>query len=868
MKICALRVASCGRFDSPVAIEGFSGGLDVMVGPNELGKSTLLRALKAALFERHTTRKAEIEALRPYGGGAPLIEVDFEIAGRRWRLRKQFLAERTAELAALGGGSVARGADAESELERLLGVGNGAARFPLLWLDQGGTLAEAAPGEKAGEILRSAISREVSSAAGGDRARRLKARVQAVLAELVTPGRGQKRGRYLAAQREVEACEAGLAKAQQALAGVEDLLGRLGHLDEQARLAGDAAVRSARLRRIADAEAHLAEARESIASRDRARLAVAETRATHDTAAAVARTYCESLDEVVRLAAEAAADEAAADALGTDLPTAAAACAGLEQQLEAGRRDLAAAEAELAAVRTRQRHQELSERCQRAEAANRRAGELRLSLGGLPASDGPIREARRLASRIGEAEARLEARSAAVTISYVAGGEGRIRLAGRAVGQGERIVADAPLELEIEGVGRVTIAPGTAPDQAVLRDGLAADRRALTSILAASGGGDVAALEARHQQARQVMAELSEAEAHLSALAPLGLDRLADELAALGPASHGDTMRLPLPEEASVKAAIERLRGNVAALAGLLSVRRVEVERMGRDEAARTARTNERARRLSALEAGLPPVPDREAKRLASELAAATASRAYDEALRLLSAWEGRAPDATGFTRLEADLMAARDAVMRADRDEAALAAERARVEGALESAQREDVAAETAFTEAAAIRARANLADIAEEVAALQLLDSELAAEEARLTSLYVEPVTSRLAPYLEVVLPDAAIELGDGYRVAAVARGGRSEALAQLSDGTREQIAVIVRLGFARLLADQGMAVPLVLDDALVYSDDARIASMHRALEMAALAHQVIVLTCREQSFAGLAGHRLRLASWQPRS
>jgi hypothetical protein len=53
--------------------------------------------------------------------------------------------------------------------------------------------------------------------------------------------------------------------------------------------------------------------------------------------------------------------------------------------------------------------------------------------------------------------------------------------------------------------------------------------------------------------------------------------------------------------------------------------------------------------------------------------------------------------------------------------------------------------------------------------------------------------------------------------------------------------------------------------LDDALVYSDDQRIAAMHRALEAAAQAHQVIVLSCREQSFAGLDGNRVALVPWR---
>ncbi len=94
-----------------------------------------------------------------------------------------------------------------------------------------------------------------------------------------------------------------------------------------------------------------------------------------------------------------------------------------------------------------------------------------------------------------------------------------------------------------------------------------------------------------------------------------------------------------------------------------------------------------------------------------------------------------------------------------------------------------------------------------------------------------------------------------------------GRSEAeaLAQLSEGTQEQLAVLARLGLGRLMADTGTPAPLILDDALVYSDDARIEQMFAALKLAAQSHQVLVLTCRERTFAGLGGHRIAIGAWR---
>ena len=96
MKIRAIRLREVGIFREPVAIEGLSGTLDVLAGANELGKSTILRALERLFLAKHTAAGRDIERLRPHAGGAPLIEADFEAQGRVWRLRKSGRSSRYA----------------------------------------------------------------------------------------------------------------------------------------------------------------------------------------------------------------------------------------------------------------------------------------------------------------------------------------------------------------------------------------------------------------------------------------------------------------------------------------------------------------------------------------------------------------------------------------------------------------------------------------------------------------------------------------------------------------------------------------------------------------------------------------------------
>jgi len=63
--------------------------------------------------------------------------------------------------------------------------------------------------------------------------------------------------------------------------------------------------------------------------------------------------------------------------------------------------------------------------------------------------------------------------------------------------------------------------------------------------------------------------------------------------------------------------------------------------------------------------------------------------------------------------------------------------------------------------------------------------------------------------------------------------------------------------------MLAERGLEVPIIMDDALVFSDDDRIERMFDALSRAGQRQQVIVLTCRIRAFARLGGRQLSIVS-----
>ena len=74
---------------------------------------------------------------------------------------------------------------------------------------------------------------------------------------------------------------------------------------------------------------------------------------------------------------------------------------------------------------------------------------------------------------------------------------------------------------------------------------------------------------------------------------------------------------------------------------------------------------------------------------------------------------------------------------------------------------------------------------------------------------------------------------------------RGTEAGDFDTLSFGAREQMGVISRLAYADLLKEAGRPTLIILDDALVHSDERRLAQMKRVLFDAAQRHQVLLFT-----------------------
>ena len=152
-------------------------------------------------------------------------------------------------------------------------------------------------------------------------------------------------------------------------------------------------------------------------------------------------------------------------------------------------------------------------------------------------------------------------------------------------------------------------------------------------------------------------------------------------------------------------------------------------------------------------------------------------------------------------------------------------------------------------------------------EVAVLQRLSGALEAARFQARELYLKPVMAELKPLLGLLFDDVSITFDDRTLLPqTILRNGLEEEINRLSGGMREQLSVLTRLAFARLLARDGRPAPVILDDALVYSDDDRIEKMVDALHRQARDQQIIVFSCRQRAFQRLGGNVLQMTDWEP--
>lgn len=891
MKIRSIAVNQFKKFTTPMCLDGIGDGLNVVVGPNEMGKSTLLDALRAALFEKYSSKAQPIAALQnDRNQAAPVVELAFEVDDGLYRIKKRFLKKPYAQLLCPDGRKL-EGDEAEETLRDLLGFdepGKMGAKpetlgmWNVLWVQQGQSFGTLDLPDSARLNLHNALETEVGEVLGGKRGKALPDAVEKQLSELVTSN-GRPRGVYkdLAEETEIARSDlqelqgrrSDLSRALEELETAQETLERLSSGEQDLKDKED-------LERARASHAELAK----LESRIEAAATEVELKKRDLEQAELAFAERSKLKEQIKFDAEAVevAKGRLEEVRQLDLD--------LKMQIESLRREyreaeVGVSEAEkavslarrvLTAVQRRRRVRELQGRYEKAHEAELKQRAAQQAASAILVNDENMETIRQAAHKMDIARSRLSAAATLVSFDMPSDRLTEIEVDGSALAE-DRTSVEAVEEttISVPDYGNITVQPAIRDQDKLIAQQREA-KEALNAALEDCGANSVDAakqqLTIREKLLRDLELARQEAELHAPATDEYeaGANPLADHISGLKTILERELAELgieSLPSEKEAETDLEttqesaeQAKETLNAARAALSGPEEERSRLQTEFGSVRTRYEDRKERLEKLESGLTETEEQasdddlnaavaEAKKILEDQEKAVSKLAEEREGETLLQLEAR------ISRLEIALQDRRDKLTDLKERIAGLRSHIEALEGVGldEAMQQKEREVELSGDQ---------LRRYEREVAVLSLLLSTLRSAESEAKERYLSPVLKRVRPYLQQLFPGAEIEINEDLRIVGVVReGDYVESFEHLSMGTQEQIAVLVRLAFAEMLVEQGHPATIVLDDALVFSDDRRMGRMFDILNMVAKQVQIVVLTCREQLFEGVGGRHLSL-------
>ncbi|MCL3882991.1 chromosome segregation protein SMC [Marivita sp. GX14005] len=865
MRLRSITLKDVRRFIEPVRIDGITDGVNVLCAPNEFGKSTVFDALRALFFVPHGSTKKDIKHLRPHAGGAPEVSVEVQTPDGLFVISKRWFGKSAAKVMR-GDVLIAQADEAEAWISRLLGGGDGGPSG-LLWVRQGllglsdGEKSEQTTALEARRDLLSSVTGEVETMTGGRRMDAALARChEELFAYATATGRPKAGGPWSDAIQEVETLSADRDKLASQVELLQSALDeRRRHRDELADLEAPDAV-AERKSRLDAAEAAFAAAEAYTGKVKAAEQALQTATLVADRARQElkvlrdARIEKSASETAERLASEhlvKAQDELARHEKA--LAEATKAHDEAEEERKHADTLVRRIQAQTSATAARERRAELEERIEKARSCREKV-EAAKATASVGPDDRQMEKLRGLSAALTTARALRDSTATRVTMRYAPNRAGHVQQAGKALADGRELAIHTDTVLHLEGLGELTVHPGERPADIGDVSQAEADLAEALTWLGVSSVEDAARAHQKRQEAKSKLLQL---EAEFRGHAPRGIEDLQKQIAALPDAPAQDIEELPPLDEAEVK--LQSASRMVLELRARMNAARDQRDKARTAHTTALVRKEEAERRLNSAIEALGRLAQQDEDALAAVAAQANEKRL--EAENDLAEAQSGAPDIAAakaaLTRAQSIEDAAR---IRIEELRPTIAALDERIRGSAGEAVEERLQETEEKLEAAEMR----LACIAREVKVLERLQATLEAARSAARDRYFEPVAGELRPLLHLLWPDAELNWADDTLLPqSLIRNGQEETVDILSAGTQEQIALLVRLAFARLLSKDGRHAPVILDDALVFTDDDRIERMFDALHRQASDLQIIVLSCRQRAFRDLGGKALQIST-----
>ncbi|OBF06923.1 AAA family ATPase [Mycobacterium sp. 852002-10029_SCH5224772] len=849
-------------------------GVVVVCGANEIGKSSMIEALDLLLESRDRSTKKEVKQVKPtHSDVGSEVSAEISCGPYRFVYRKRFHKKCETELTVITPCREQLTGDEAHERVRAM-------------------LAETVDSDlwHAQRVLQSAstaavdlsgcdaLSRALDVAAGDSGGLcgtepLLIERIDAEYARYFTPT-GRPTGQWAAAIARLADAEAAIAECAAAVAEVDDRVGRHAILTEQ--VADFSRRRIAAGPRVAAAQEAADKIAALTAQRREAQLVAEAADASSVAAAAAHAGRVQLLAEIDTRAGAVAATEAnveEAAAAQSAARTEAEACDAVLQQATQVLADLHArvddARCALDRLAGREEADRLSARLAKVDAIEGECERIRAELSTITVTEELLRRIEDAAAAVDRTGDQLALTSAAIEftaaadIHLVVDGE-RISLA---AGQSWSITAAGSAVVEVTDVLTARVNPGATTLDIHAKH--AAAQQEMAAALEVAGVADLAAARSVDQRRRELQSTRDQLSATLAGLrGDEQIDELRLRLAQLR-AEHPVEPDPVVTDISAARTELDAARQSRADASTECEARRLAAATAAAKLAELSTRATVLQNTVEAQRAELQAAAGRLAAERASvsdeELAASADSAlraeqaAGQRATELADALAAASPDAVAAELAEATKEAES---LRERYEDAARALREITIElsvfgsegrqGKLDAAETE---LEHAATEHSQIGGRARAA---------QLLRSVMTRHRDTTRRRYVEPYRAELQRLGRPVFgPSFEVDIDSDLCIRSRTLNGITVPYESLSGGAKEQLGILARLAGAALVAKED-AVPVVVDDALGFTDPDRLAKMGQLFDSVGTHGQVIVLTCSPDRYDGVQGaHRIDLSA-----
>lgn len=867
----------------------FDRGLNLLLGLNEAGKSTLFEVLQRTFFDRHTGRAQEIKAMQPLASSlGPEAEIVVRTGDGRYRVRKRFLDSPLSELHLERGGSWELdhdGDEADARIRALLEgdvPGRGATKeehrglAQALWYLQ---RESPVPAGKWNEAVERGLQGLVEVVATTPEEEALSRAIEEVYEEHWTAtGRLSTRSPLSDLRNEIPEMEEELADLREQLGEAQEHRETLESLavqkEEKSRRLSEEKERAAGLEEtLGQAEALEEEKRsaenrlselkreEESASADLDRVQSLEEKIAEES---------EALDEANAHLAEAERDEQKAKAHADELNV------KLNEEFKPRLREVEQTLGRLQSRRDLLKLEKEEDRLQavveelgsaRAEAKRLKSRVAKLNA---PSEDelDELREKERALDR-----ARVRAESAAIRVRFELDYARAVEAEPEAEREEEEYLITGATEFRIEDVGSIHVRGG-GQDLEDVREQIATLQEDLEADLRRYGATEIGEAVELRQERVDLEAKLATAQEKVSKLEK-GVDpeeelaRVRNEVEAARRSSQGlsdELLSLEMDELRSRLGSVEEERTEISNRVDELA----EGHSRAQDALLQAVDTRGKASQtVGEL--------DTRVKSLKGQKADILEQYGTLERLEALveEAGKKRKAQESALEALDAEyrekVKEPREELKRVQKTIEGLAGDLQDVEKKItaHTAKIETLTARGLYSRIGDLEAELDLKKrrlpvLERRVEAARLLKQLVDAFQKERSGALAGPVAERVGTWLGEITGDtySALELGTGLLPTSV-RFERYDSpldITELSYGTREQVVVLLRLAMGVLLSEEEPRL-VVLDDRLVNADPVRMRRFRPILEEVCDSCQVLLATCNDAAYAGMEAAVVRV-------